>query len=380
MIQPEFPTELRQIYRRIKEIDPIEYGKSRNYIHGGVTYLSPYISRGVISTKDVLNQVIQQGFSMYQVEAFLKELAWRDYFQRVGQEKNLQLELKSPQQNANYLQMPDAIVLGNTGITGIDTAIQTLYHTGYIHNHCRMYIASICCNIGQTYWKLPAQWMYYHLLDGDWASNVCSWQWVAGCNSSKKYYANQENISKYTGQTQFQTFLDTSYEQLPFLPVPEQLNKRSLPELTTILPPKPPLNIQANLPTLVYSYYNLDPNWHPQHQGNRIFLLEPKHFAQYPISKKCLDFALALAQNIPGLQVWVGEFSELKTMLSGADLIFKEHPFCSHWQGIQEERQWMVPEIQGYFPSFFAYWKKIESYLKKQFETHEKRQKDLFTE
>ena len=50
--------------------------------------------------------------------------------------------------------------------------------------------------------------MYYHLLDGDWASNALSWQWVAGSNANKKYYANQDNINKYFNSSQKQTFLD----------------------------------------------------------------------------------------------------------------------------------------------------------------------------
>lgn len=115
-------------------------------------------------------------------------------------------------------------------------------------------------------------------------------------------------------------------------------------------------------------------------EANRILLLEPEHFARYPISKNCLNFALQLAQNIPGLQVFTGEFSELKSLAPHSDFIFKEHPFAFHWQGIQEERTWMVPEIQGYFPSFFNYWKKIEPFIRKQFENHAKHQKDLFTE
>jgi deoxyribodipyrimidine photo-lyase len=60
-----------------------------------------------------------------------------------------------------------------------------------------MYIASLACNVAQSQWRIPAKWMYYHLLDADWASNALSWQWVAGTNSNKKYFANQNNINKY---------------------------------------------------------------------------------------------------------------------------------------------------------------------------------------
>ncbi|MEO5685193.1 MAG: FAD-binding domain-containing protein [Chitinophagaceae bacterium] len=63
-----------------------------------------------------------------------------------------------------------------TGITAIDEQITLLYETGYMHNPVRMYLAGITCNIGKAHWLQPARWMYYHLLDGDLASNSLSWQ------------------------------------------------------------------------------------------------------------------------------------------------------------------------------------------------------------
>ena len=45
-----FPTEYEKIIERVNAIDPIKYAKTRNFINGQITYLSPYITRGVIST------------------------------------------------------------------------------------------------------------------------------------------------------------------------------------------------------------------------------------------------------------------------------------------------------------------------------------------
>ena len=89
-----FETDYKVILQKIEEIDPIKYGHSRNYIDGAVTYLSPYISRGVISTKQVFESVIRKGYQLEQIESFVKELCWRDYFQRVGQVKNLNEDIK----------------------------------------------------------------------------------------------------------------------------------------------------------------------------------------------------------------------------------------------------------------------------------------------
>ena len=72
-----------------------------------------------------------------------------------------------------------AIVDAKTGITAIDKSILKLYDIGYMHNHLRMYVASIACNIAQSHWMFPAKWMYYYLLDADWASKFP--QLAVGC-------------------------------------------------------------------------------------------------------------------------------------------------------------------------------------------------------
>ena len=131
---------------------------------------------------------------------------------------------------------PGRMLEANTGITAIDQGIEELYGTGYMHNHMRMYVAALACNTGRYHWKIPAQWLYYHLLDADWASNALSWQWVAGTNSKKKYIANQENINKYCSTRQRNTFLDVSYEELAEMPVPEALKTPGIPKLQTPLP------------------------------------------------------------------------------------------------------------------------------------------------
>lgn len=82
-----FSTNYLEIISNINGIDPLKYGQTRNYLNGAVTKLSPNISRGVISTKQVAQRVLSKGYNSYQIESFLKELAWRDYFQQIGREK-----------------------------------------------------------------------------------------------------------------------------------------------------------------------------------------------------------------------------------------------------------------------------------------------------
>jgi len=359
-----FNTAYPTILDKIDHIGPIKYGQTRNYVYGDVSYLSPYISRGVISTKQILKKLLAKGYKISQIEPFVKELCWRDYFQRVGQVKNLNQDIKQSQLPVLNFQIPSAIINAQTGIIGIDNAIEQLYHNGYMHNHCRMYTASVVCNIAQSYWLHPAQWMYYHLLDGDWASNACSWQWVAAANSNKKYFANQENINKYTNTQQSNTFLDTTYEVLEKMKIPAPLLATQKLLLETALPENKIQLIDPKLPTFIYNYYNLDPIWHADELGNRILLLEPNFFKSYPISKKCVAFMLALSKNIEGMQVYVGSFNSLVADYSLTNIHYKEHPLNIGYTGNRDERDWISPEVSDYFPSFFAYWKKVEKQFK----------------
>ena len=362
-----FETEYSSILKKLDQVDPVKYGRTRNYLNGAVTYLSPYISRGVISTKQVLEHVLAKGYKIAQIENFVKELCWRDYFQRVAQVKDLNSDIKQLQIPVSNHGISSSIINASTGIDAIDHSIKQLYQTGYMHNHCRMYLSSIACNIARSHWHHPAQWMYYHLLDGDWASNACSWQWVAGANSSKKYYANQENINKYCYTDQVNTYLDTSYEVLENIDVPTSLSDTEKIEFQLELPECSPIEIDSTLPTYIYNYYNIDPLWHKDEEGNRVLLIEPDFFAAYPVSKKCIDFMLALSKNIPGIKIYVGSFKSFTDLYKTEHIYYKEHPLNIGYNGIEEPRDWISDKVIGYHPSFFSYWKKIERVIYKQY-------------
>ncbi|MEN9701260.1 MAG: hypothetical protein RIR55_575 [Bacteroidota bacterium] len=370
--QISFPTDYESILERIEAIDPIKYAQTRNYLNGRITYLSPYLSRGVISLPQILNSILKKGYPTKAAEKLIQELAWREYYQRVWQTKGNHIwdDLKQPQQEVAHHSMISSITNAITGIQVIDKEIKHLSESGYLHNHIRMYLSSIICNIGKAHWLNPSKWMYYHLLDGDIASNNCSWQWVAGAFSSKKYYCNQENINKYTYSNQSDTFLDTSYEALVDMPIPLSLQATEEFNLHTQLPETRFPFIDINLPTLIYNSYNLDPNWKKEENVNRILLLEPSHFKAYPVSKKVIEFVMNLAMHITGIQIYVGEIEEVENIYKASNIepseniISKEHPAFEYYPGVKEDREWMFPSVTGYFPSFFSYWKKCERYLK----------------
>lgn len=362
----KFPLHFSEVQERIQQINPVKYSNTRNYIDGSVSYLSPYISRGIISTKDIFQQVLNLGYSVKQSEKFIQELTWRDYWQQIWIEKQdlINSDLKNNQLKVDNHQIPKAIVEGNCSIEAIDNAIKEFYDTGYIHNHVRMYIAAISCNNAKSHWKAPAQWMYYHLLDGDWASNALSWQWVCGANSNKLYFANQDNINKYCYTQQKNTFLDVDYSEFYSMGIPSELKETVDLKLTTPLPKTDnSLKIDTELPTLIYNYYNLDPKWRTEKKANRILHIEPSVFENYPISRKSMDFMLNLSKNIDDIQLFVGSFEGLKELTEVSPLYFKEHPLNTHYKGIEDQRDWMFT-VKGYYPSFFKFWNKCKKELK----------------
>jgi deoxyribodipyrimidine photo-lyase len=354
-------TSLKHIFSKLENIDPIKYSSDRNFIDGSVSYLSPFISRGVISTKQVLKFLIDKGYSFSQMEKFVQELAWRDYWQNIWVEKGdlIDSDLKKPQNNVLSYSVPNFLLESSSSIEAIDNALQNFYNTGYIHNHFRMYIASIVCNIGKYHWKNSAKWMYYHLLDGDWASNSLSWQWVCGTNSNKLYYANQDNINKYSYSNQKNTFLDVDYQEFASLPVPNPLLNSINLDLKTPLPKSSSSIIIKSGPIFIYNYYNLDPNWQSEKEANRILLLEPSIFEKYPVSQKSIDFVLSLSKNIKDIQLFVGSFEQLQKLTNGNEIFFKEHPLNNHYKGTQLERDWMF-NVKGYYSSFFKFWNKAK--------------------
>lgn len=359
-----FTTAINEIHALPGKINPVQYAKTRNYSDGSVSRLSPYISRGVISLPFIF-ATIRKRYSLADSMKFLQELAWREYFQQVWEYKAEEIftDLKFPQADVLHYETPSAVIQANTGIHIIDKQIRQLYDSGYLHNHLRMYIASMVCNTGKAHWHNPSRWMYYHLLDGDIASNTLSWQWVAGSFASKKYFCNQDNINAYTKTYQSGTFLDKPYELLPHTKLPDTLRSTELFEASTRLPEVTDTINEPVEKIFIYNHYQLDPNWRSDEKGMRILLLEPDHFIKFPISNKVLDFSLALAANINGIRVFTGSWEDLCKKFPLAVFHYIRHPAFTHYCGIADEPQRLFPEVNGYYPSFSAYWKKCSKYI-----------------
>lgn len=218
----------------------------------------------------------------------------------------MMVDIRFDQEDVLTHDMPRAFIDATTGIEALDLGIEALYETGYMHNHLRMYIAGIACNMSGAHWRTPSQWMYYHLLDADLASNTCSWQWNAGAFSSKKYITVQTNINQYTGSTQRKTFLDRTYEDIWSTKVPDHMREYMPLHLSTLLPEGDGIGLDPTKPLCIYTDYWINPDWKDDIEANRILVLSPSHFARFSVSEKVIDFITRLAKdNISGIQVFV---------------------------------------------------------------------------
>lgn len=351
---------LEHITELIEAINPDLYCQTRNYTDGAVTGLSRYISRGVISTKYVFERLLER-YDYQSCRKLIQELLWRDYFQRLQQNSpELHLKvIKSDSTGSMRKGIPLAILHGRTGIEAVDEAISNLYLTGHMHNHMRLYVASLCCSIGQCHFTSPGKWLYYHLLDADVASNFGSWQWVSGSITGKPYYANQENINMFTNTSQHDTMIDMPYEALKTIQLPEKLKEICIPEFETILP-ETMHPILKHKTVLLYTHYSMDPLWHRDLEADRILVLEPSHFSKFPVGEILLHFILSLAANIEDLQLYCGELDELIDKHRDVDFVAKEHPLFSHWKVRFEPRDWIVPEVTGFYGSFSKYYNECE--------------------
>ena len=185
-----------------------DYSKLRNFDFGpdnrsNISCLSPYITHGIINELEVVDKSLNK-FSFAKNEKFIQEVLWRVYWKgwlelrpNVWSDYLLELGKVKDQfkNNQNYL---DAIE-GKTNIDCFNEWVIELKENNYLHNHTRMWFASIWIFTLELPWQLGAEFFMQHLFDGDAASNTLGWRWVAGVQTQGKHYlASEWNINKFT--------------------------------------------------------------------------------------------------------------------------------------------------------------------------------------
>ncbi len=185
-----------------------EYSKLRNFDFGpekrsNTSCLSPYITHGIINEKEVIQKALSK-FSFSKNEKFIQEVLWRTYWKGwlelrpkvwtdyLAELNQIKIEF---QNNQNYLSAID----GKTDIECFNAWVNELKDNNYLHNHTRMWFASIWIFTLELPWQLGAEFFMQHLYDGDAASNTLGWRWVAGVQTQGKHYlASEWNIKKFT--------------------------------------------------------------------------------------------------------------------------------------------------------------------------------------
>ena len=185
-----------------------EYSRLRNFDYGpsnrlNISCLSPYITHGVISELEVIKKSLSK-FSFSKNEKFIQEVLWRTYWKGwlelrptvwtdyLNELKKIREEFKD---NSNYKNALE----GKTNIECFNEWVNELKENNYLHNHARMWFASIWVFTLELPWQLGAEFFMKHLYDGDAAANTLGWRWVAGIQTQgKNYLASEWNIKKFT--------------------------------------------------------------------------------------------------------------------------------------------------------------------------------------
>ena len=185
-----------------------KYSYLRNFDFGptnrsNISCLSPYISHGILSEVEVINKSLKE-HNIINIEKFIQEVLWRIYWKgwlelrpNVWADfvKDLKIEKKIFSNDINYLNA----INGKTEIQCFNDWVNEIKNFNYLHNHARMWFASIWIFTLKLPWQLGAEFFLENLYDGDVASNTLGWRWVAGLQTiGKNYIATEENIEKYT--------------------------------------------------------------------------------------------------------------------------------------------------------------------------------------
>jgi len=381
-----FPPSRSVALERIHAVRPNDYASSRNFLDGAVTGLSPYITHGLVSLSEV-HEGVTALYELNSQHKFLMELGWREYFNHVwihrgeGIFQSLHEGLLSD--SAYAQELPVDVRQANTGLPVIDMAVQVLYNTGYLHNHDRMWLASYLVQIRKVHWRVAADWLYGHLLDGDLASNHLSWQWVAGTGSSKPYLFNAENVARYAPEVWHspQSVVDVSYEDLDRMarnPGQRNFFARLRPSFGGLEEPPlfqiPPMETGWSKPK--QNTVNGCEVWlvHPWNLGDLpatlpeatvvIGVLISEFHERWPWSERRWQFVNARMDELASIR-WHGSAQSIQKALEGAKSVRSSYtPHLGDWlPGLAE----CEPQSQLFKPigkccnSFSKWWKLVSS-------------------
>ena len=201
-------TFAEELMNKFIENNLVNYSKLRNFDYGpdkrsNVSCLSPYVTHGVISEVELIQKSLNK-YSFVKNEKFIQEIMWRTFWKgwmelRPDVWADYLLELNQIKDKYKNDQDYKKAVEGSTEIQCFNEWVGELKENNYLHNHARMWFASIWIFTLELPWQLGAEFFMQHLYDGDPASNTLGWRWVAGIQTQgKNYLASEWNIKKFT--------------------------------------------------------------------------------------------------------------------------------------------------------------------------------------
>ena len=274
-----------------------EYTKLRNFDFGpdnrsNTSCLSPYITHGTINELEIINKSLNK-FSFSKNEKFIQEVLWRVYWKgwlelrpNVWSDYLIELDkIKNDfKDNQNYL---DALE-GKTNIECFNYWVNELKENNYLHNHTRMWFASIWIFTLELPWQLGAELFMQHLFDGDAASNTLGWRWVAGVQTQGKHYlASEWNIKKFTNN-RFQDIKLNENANPIFNDKIYSINKENFSN-SDILENKNLVIFENNM-TYEFSDFK-------DHKFEKIFLISNETNRKIKLSEKVLKFKTNLLED-----------------------------------------------------------------------------------
>lgn len=352
---------------RLAAVDAAAYARTRNHLTGAVTGLSPYLTHGLLSVPECL-----AALELPAQHKLVYEFGWREFFRHVWGHRGkgiLRSLHEGPLPDDAYAcELPDDIRRGATGVPVVDQAVRTLYASGRLHNHARMWLASYVVHGRKVHWRAGADWLYAHLLDGDLASNHLSWQWVAGTGSHKPYLFDAANVARFAPEAWHSggSAVDLSYADWDALArSPGQLPAGDGPGVDEPrLMSRPVAGVQ---PAALQAYEV----WlvHPWALGvpppgvRVVAAVITEAHVEHPWSVRRWDWVLARLAALSA-DVWVGSAAEVAAALAGvARIRTQSNPHIDAWlapriEALPEPRHF--PAIAPVCGSFSRWWSHVQ--------------------
>ena len=318
----------QEALRRLNTTNIESYTRNRNFLNGDVSKLSPYLRHGCLTLHETADNVLQRFGA--QSQKFVQELAWRDYWRRVWYQQGNAIfsDMEASKVALGSKPLPDFIRQGITGLPCMDGFIRDLTHEGYVHNHARMWFAAYVVHWLKVDWREAADWFEHYLLDGDKASNHLSWQWIASVNSSKPYFFNKENLSRFTGEKYCATCkikcpFDASYEAIndKLFVVNGASNAKTYP---VNMPTKDALS--SHQAVAIYVHDEMLSGAHPilRKPMAKIFVFDDFLHGNWPLKR--LQFMADCLNELQDVEIWVGNTREILKERGVGQIITQDSP------------------------------------------------------